>query len=271
MADIILFIRDGWKNIWRQNTILLFSALPILNQLFNAFQTKHEQKLFWLLIHLVGHIICLIFLYVSYIGVPYLAYCSSIGKSVTIRETLIAARKFSGRIIGGSCLGILLISPCIVLTSAAYKYNLAETFQTSNMVLFFILGVFPISLFSAMWGFSMFGFFANDLRIMESVEKAWDLFSSHFSILATLGTIMVITSWTYSVISGILTVLIQSGFSTPYFNNFIYLNPYTSLSKNILFVSLTAIGQIILVSFNSSVFASAYLKYSEAKTPSLLR
>jgi hypothetical protein len=267
MADIALFIRDGWKNIWVQKAILLLSALSISNQLFNAIQAKHEQIFSWLPLYLMGYIISLTFLYVGYIGVPYLAYYSAIGKSATIRETLIAVRKFSGRIIGGSCLGIILISPCIVLTSVAYKYNLAQAFQTSNMVLSYILWIFPISLFSAMWSFSMFGIYANNLRLTESIEKAWDLFSSHFSILAALGIITAIISWAYSVISGILTVLIQLGFSASYFNNFIYLDPYTSLSKNTLFILLIAIGQIILVPFNYSVFVSAYLKYSKTKAP----
>jgi len=45
MADVFLFIQNAWKNIWKQKTIWLFSALSILNQWIFSFQIKPESKL----------------------------------------------------------------------------------------------------------------------------------------------------------------------------------------------------------------------------------
>src|SRR5260221_13746767 len=102
MADVILFIRHGWKSILKQKTIWLFSALPILNQLFDVFQVKRPTALFQSLIFLFASLIFFILSFFSYIGVPYLAYCFLIGKPATIQETMSAVKKFSGRVIGCS-------------------------------------------------------------------------------------------------------------------------------------------------------------------------
>ena len=59
----------------------------------------------------------------------------------------------------------------------------------------------------------MFEFFAKDSGIRQSLKEAWALFTAHFGVLATLGIIMIIIYRIYSTIPGILTVLIQSGFS----------------------------------------------------------
>lgn len=265
MANIISFMQNGWKNIWRQNTIWLFSALPIFDPIFRAVQIKHELNPPWLLFYLVESFISIILIYVSLIGVPYLAYCFATGKSVTIRETLIAIRKFSGRVIGCSCLGLLLLSPCIFLAYAISTNNSTQPLQISNTATIFF---FAASLFSAFFSFCIFGFFANDSSIRKSVGHAWDLFTSNFSVLATLGLIMMIISRMYVVMSGILTVLIQSGFDISSFRNLNYINPYLSLSKNIVYVLLSMIGQIIFTALNASVFALAYLKYSQVKIPS---
>ena len=42
MADVFLFMRHGWKSIWKQKTIWLFSMLPILTQLFNIFRAERK-------------------------------------------------------------------------------------------------------------------------------------------------------------------------------------------------------------------------------------
>ena len=44
MADVFLFIKPGWNNIWRQKIIWLFGALPILDQLFRTFQIEPGQN-----------------------------------------------------------------------------------------------------------------------------------------------------------------------------------------------------------------------------------
>ena len=258
MADIFLFMQHGWKNIWKQNTIWVFSILPFLNQLFIAFQTKPASNLPWSILLLVGSFISLILLFVSYTGVPYIEYNFSIGKSVTIQETLSATRRFSGKILGCSCLGILILSPWIILAFATSIKNPTKL----------TLLLQPLSLVSAVWYFSMFGFFANDWGIRQTLKHAWLIFTAHFNVLATLGIIMTIILKICSVASGILTVLIQSGFNATSLNTLNYINPSISLSKNVLFVLLNGIGQTIFTIFSVSVFALAYLKYTAGQKQS---
>lgn len=79
MADVFLFVRHGWKSIWKQKTIWLFSALPIFNQLFNTFQIKRDTNLLLQFILLILDFIFIILSFTSIIGVPYLAYRFLIG------------------------------------------------------------------------------------------------------------------------------------------------------------------------------------------------
>jgi len=262
MADVFLFLRQGWSNIWKQNTIWLFGALPILDQLFRAFQIEPGRDLSGLLLSLVEILISIILAWVSLIGVPYLAYCFSIGRSSTVQETLFAIRKFSARVIGCSCLGFLILSPCLFLALAISMDNSTQPPHISNQ---FTLMLFPLSIFSAMVDFSFFGFFANDSGIRKNLKDAWTLFTARFSVLATLGITMVIIFRIFSIAAGISTLLIQSGFDITSLSELDYINPSMSLSKNILFVIINGLGQTIFNVFGASVFALAYLKYSGVK------
>ena len=264
MKDVFLFIQQGWNIIWKQKTIWLFSALPVLDQLISVFQRERELSLLQSLIVLIAGGLSL----VSYIGVPYIAYCYLLGKSVNIKETLFAIRKFAGRIIGCSCLAFLVLSPCIFFAIGTSMDNTTKPPQISNQAFLILL---PLSLFSAMVDFSMFGFFANNSGIRRSLRDAWALFTAHFSVLATLGIVMTIMIGISNAASGILTMLIQSGFDTASLSELNYINPSTSLNDNILFVFLSGISQTIFVPFSASVFAVAYLKYSKIEIPFLKR
>src|SRR5688572_14346562 len=263
MTDVFLFIRQGWNNIWKQNAIWLFGALPILDQLFRTFQIEPGQNLSVLLLSLIENLISIILSLVSFIGVSYLAYCFSIGKSSTIQETLFAIRKFSGRVIGCSCLGFLILSPCLLLMLGISIDNTTQPPDISNK---FILMIFPLSIFSAIWEFSFFGFFANNSGIRKSLKAAWELFTAHFGVLAMLGIILGIMFRIFSAAAGILTLLIQSGFDITSLSKLDYLNPFMSLSRNLLFVLISGLGQTIFSVFGASVFALAYLKYRGVKT-----
>jgi len=245
MADVFLFIRHGWKNIWKQKTIWLFSMLPILNQLFNTFRAERTTDFLPSFIFLMASFVFIILIYISFIGVPYLAYCFLIGKSATIQETLSAAEKFSGRVIGCSCLGIIAFSPVFLLALAVSTNNSTQ--------------------------FTIVSFFENDWGIRQSLDKAWHLFKSNFGALSILGLILVITFRAYSAMSITLTVLIQSGFDITSISNLNMFIPSTSLSKNLLFVLINGIGQTIFTPLSASIFISAYLKYSDVKLPFLMR
>lgn len=263
MTDVFLFLGQGWNNIWQQNAIWLFGALPILYQLFRAFQIEPGQNLSGLLLSLVEVLISIILSLVSFIGVPYLAYCFSIGKPATFQETLSAIRKFSARVIGCSCIVFLLLIPCLFLAFTISTNTSTQQLEIPNK---FTLILFPLSIFSAMVDFSFFGFFANDSGIRKNLKDAWTLFTADFGVLAILGIILVIIFHIFSIVAGISTLLIQSGFDLTSLSKLDYINPSMSLSKNILFVLINGLGQTIFTVFGASVFALAYLKYRGVKT-----
>ena len=268
MTDVFLFIRHGWKSIWKQRNIWLFSAITILSQLYNIIQVKQPTELLPSLIVLIASLIFLYLFYVSYISVPYLAYNYLIGKPVSIQETLSAEKKFSGRVIGCSCLGFLAISPILFWVLVVSINSTTHRLEISNNT---ILALTPLSVFAALVQFTIVGFFENNWGIREGLGKAWSLFKSHFGVLAILGLILAIIFRVYSVISGLLTVLIQSGFDFTSISNLNILNPSTSLSKNLLFVLINGIGQIVFTPLSASIFISAYLKYNDVELPFQMR
>ena len=264
MTDVFLFLRHGWKSIWKQRNIWLFSAITILSPLYNVIQVKRPTELLPSLIALTASLIFLYLFYVSYIGVPYLAYSYLIGKPVTIQETLSAVKKFSGRVIGCSCLGFLALSPLLFWVLAVSINSATHRLEIPDKV---ILALMPLSVFTALFQFTIVGFFENDWGIRKSLDKAWSLFKSHFGVLAILGLMFAIIFRVYSVLSGLLTVLIQSGFDLTSLSAINVLNPSASLSKSWLFVVINGIGQIVFTPLSASIFISAYLKYNDVKLP----
>ena len=265
MVDISVFIKSGWKIIWKQRIIWLFSAILSFGHLILSFQNKQTN---WLASILFVSVV--LFLYislslVSVIGVPYIAYNFSAGKFVTIPEVLFAARKYLWRVIGLSCIGVILSTPLLFGVLFISGNNAMRTFQISDKAALLLI---PLSLFNALWYFTLFGFFANNWSVWQSIKNAWALFTARFSILATLGITLAIISTAYDIVIKILTTLTQSGFNV---TSLIAINYFPSMyaSKNTLVMLLNGIGGVIFTTFTVSVFALAYLKYSKAKTPSV--
>jgi hypothetical protein len=261
VSDIVLFIQQGWKNIWKQDTILFFSALPFLNQLFQLFVTEMNSNTSSQLVERVASFLSMLLFFISFVGVSYTAFCSSINQSVTISDVLVAVKKFSGRILGCSCLVLLVLSPFVYLTLAFFRSEQTQSLQSSNGS---ILLVILLSLFAAMSDFTMFGFFSNDWGFRKSLKEAWALFAPHFGTLATLGIITGVVLRISSTLAGVLTELIRSGFDATSFRQLNLIVPSVSLSQNPLFVVLSGIGQIVLIPLSSSVFAVAYQTYRES-------
>lgn len=262
MTDVFLLIQHGWQNIWKQKTIWLFSALPVITQFFLPTYNRGEKNLSLLLLYLVVSITYLILWVISLIGVPYLAYMFSMGSSASIQETLEAVKKFSMRIIGFSCVGFLLLVLCVFFTAGIAMRSsqpAPQAFITAGLVLM------PLSVFSGLWDFTVFGLFENDWGIRKSIKNAWNLFISHFAVLAILGIGFVIVWRISTAILGVVTVLLQSGFDAASLQSLNFVNPSMTLGKNTLFILMNGINQTIYNTLSPSVFVLAYLKYSQGK------
>jgi len=259
MKDIVFFITQGWKNIWRQRTIWLFSVISLFLSLGSLIKIEYKLNLFWLIFSLLELTVILVLSIVSSIGIPYLAYCFSIGNIVTFLETLSATRNFFWRFVGSSILVFLVVSPfiCWVLISSINNSTFPQFSDKALLLLF------PLSLFSAMWDFTIFGFFAYDLNIRQSFKKAWILFFNHFSHLVVLGFARAIIIRIYLAVSVLFAVFIQSGFDLPTLSKLNLINPAVTLDNNILFILLSGIFTTIFLPFSASVFALAYLKYTK--------
>jgi len=268
MADVSLFIQRGWQNIWKQKTIWFFSALPVISELFFRTYNRGEQNLVLLCLYLVITILVIVLEVVSLIGVPYQAFSFSIGRTAAVQETLDAVRKFLWRTIGCSALGILLLLPCFLLVLGIALNNSVPPSQISSTLLLVFI---PFSIFSCLWDFSIFGFFENDWGIRKSIEKAWSLFTSHFGALVLLGILIVVLLRISTAMTGVLTILLQSGFDIASLSKLNYIDPAATLSNNMLFELISGVNQIIFNTFSISVYALAYLKYSGVQIPSITK
>jgi hypothetical protein len=267
MADVLSFMRHGWRNIWKQKTIWVFSALSIISPFFRVFVTEPDLNSFWLPTYLAAIVLILILFFISLTGVPYAAYCFSIGKKVDAGETLSAIKKYAWRLLCSNCLVFLVLLPFMCL---ALVFTLNTSPESSQITVRWIF-MLPLALFTGMWDFTMFELFANDRGIQESMKNAWGLFTAHFSTLAILGMIIPIVFRFFDIFSGIFTVLIQSGFDMTALRDINFLNPSASLGTNLLFVFMNGIAQIVITPFISSAFALAYVKYAGVKTSILTK
>lgn len=268
MTDALLLMRHGWRNIWKQKTVWLFSALPVLDQLFRVFVTKPDPQSIWLLPYFAENLLSLVLFFVSFIAVPYLVYCFAVEKTVNVQEALSAVKKFAWRVLGCSCLSFFVLFPFVFLVSAFSMNTSTQSLHISDKLTLLSL---PLTLFSGVWDFTMFEFFVNDGSIRKSLKNAWGLFIAHFSTVAIIGIMMTLVLRLYTTLSGVLTVLIQSGPDLTALSKINYINPSATFSENVLFVLINAIGSIFLFPFSVSVFALAYLEYSKSKTTMLSR
>ncbi len=262
MTDIFLFLQQGWKNIWKQNIIWLFSSLALIQQLLSTIPVNENSSLLWQFLALVEKGILGILSFISSIGVSYLAYRYVLGKPTTIKETFSAVKKVFVRVIVLDIFIIFISSPLLCWAIYVSMDEVTSTVQLAETI---ILVFLPFSIFDSIYDFSVFGFFSDNFLVPQSLKKAWGIFAKHFSVLAALGITFAIIPRIYLVASGIITVSLESYFNAQSLSNFDFLNPYSLLSKNVLFLLINGSFQIVFTTFSASVFACAYLKYSGEK------
>ncbi len=262
MTDMFLFIQQGWRNIWKQNIIWLFSSIALIQQLLSTIPVSENSSLLWQFLVLVEKGALAILSSISSIGVSYLAYRYALGKPATIQETLSAVKEVFVRVI---VLGIFIAFISSPLFCWAIYVSMDEVTRTVQLAGTTILALLPFSIFNSIYDFSVFGFFSDNFLVPQSLKRAWGIFVKHFAVLATLGIIFAIITRIYLVVSGIVTVSLESYFNTQSFSNFDFLNPSSLLSKNVLFLLISGSIQVVLNPFSASVFALAYLKFSNEK------
>ncbi|MFT3894065.1 MAG: hypothetical protein QM730_20740 [Anaerolineales bacterium] len=266
MTDVILFLQQGWKNIWKQGSIWLLSAVPFLNQLLGFLYRENSSNSLLPLLFFVGNLVTLVVFLTYLIGVPYLVYSLSVGQPATMYDALLANRKYAGRVIG--CLFLLLL-PCGLLGFIVFSINRPVTpqslFSTNSLILL------PLVMFRALWDFSLFSFFSNNWGIQQNIKRTWTLFMDHFVALILLGTVLALLYRLFYTLAAAITILTQSNFQVTSITLTSYLNPSVDVRSSLLFIIITGIGQTLYTPISTAAFASAYVKYSGIKISSAVR
>lgn len=263
MADVSLFLQQGWKHIWKQNSIFLFSSLIVFTN-FMYFFTEGSQASPFLLIFVP--VIAFVFPFINIIGVSYLAYRSLTGNPAGVREGLDATRKFWPRVIGCSALVVLIISPILLIA-----FFIVRIYSPATQGMHFLdhpLAGILLMPFGCLLDFCLFGFFAHNEDIGPGLKKAWSLFTHHFWTLAILSVILSVLVRGSLLLSAVLTLLFENGFEVASLAKINMFNPGFLLRDDLLYMLISGVGQIILGPFSSLVYGSAYLKYAEPKDPS---
>ncbi len=264
MAEVLSFIKRGWQNLWSRPAIFFFSGLTALTGLLSLVAPGRSYAnlltaLFWL----AAGTSALVLYGVGYLGVSYLAYCHAGGEATSISETLAAVKKFYVRFVGCSCLGLLGFSPFLCPLVGMYASNPARgpemTARISGQAV--ALGL-ALSIFSLLVPYTLAGFFASDSGIWPSLRSAWSLFIRHFWVLAVLGLILFLMYRAYLTGTGLLAGVAQSLFSGGSLPQINYIDPYLSLSGNLLFRLLTLMGGVVYSAFSVSVMMLTYRKYA---------
>lgn len=255
-------MRTGWGNIWKQKTIWIFGALPILYDIFRFYLKQLDLYIFWQLLNLVGSSFDVVLFFVSIIGVPYNAYRFATGETTDFQTTMSAVKKFGGRIVGCSCLSVIVtlvfLGPLLLFFAdrSANPPELPRLFVLATSLLGFISGIVDIAAFE---------FFAGDRGIWETIKNATKLFISHFQSLAILGGIVTLIVMGISFFIAAVIVGIQSGFDMEAIMNIDFILPGQSIPQNIFCQLMVYVEVVIMTVFRSSAFAAAYQKYAGIK------
>ncbi len=150
-----------------------------------------DSNLVGAFIYLAVLILFVIVNFISLFGVPYAAYCFSDGERC----------QCSGYFFCGKEICMADAWQFLSLRISAYTFcvrlllfGIDRSTVPAHISDWAILLFLPFSLFSGMWYFTMFEFFAYDGGIRESLKNAWGLFTSHFSTLAILGISMALAA-----------------------------------------------------------------------------
>lgn len=258
MSDLLLFLKNGWVTVWKQNIVWFFSTVFVVCDLLRAFQTRPPVGSPWMLLYLLESCAFMVLTYICAVGVSYIVYCSVVGKVSTVQDVLFVSKKFFWRYLG--CYILFLLVYLLVFFFISL-FSLVVTKPTVQSPSNTYLILFLLSIFSSLIYFSGFGFFANDWSVWQTIKNAWGLLNDHFGVLAILGVLLTLAVRIWDIFAGVSTVLIQSGLDTALLSKLNYWSLSTSLGRNILFMGMSGLGQIILTPLNAAVFMNAYTKY----------
>lgn len=267
MTDVFTFFQLGWKNLWKEKTLWLFSALLFVEPLVRlVFPIQKVPTFLPSLLNLVASFIFLALAYISFIGTTYVAYSIAADTPVSVQETFQASKKFFWRVIASSCLFslffIVFIVLCVLLVFVFYFKRPLHLLDFSRY--FFLISML-LSVFIAPWYFLVAEVVVNNSKIGKSMENAWDLFIENFAVLVVIGVVLSIIWYVVNIIISTAAILIQYNFDFTALSKLNFINPHLSFLGNKLYVLVITVAGAAWRTYNTSIFMVAYLKYRSSK------
>jgi len=262
-SEIISLLQHGWKNLWKNKVLWLFSSLVLIEPFLRLlYPIPRNTNLASSLLNLVISIASVYFMYMSLAGISFVAYCVTIGKPIDLESAFQNSTNLFWRVVGISFLFVLIIAPCLfTVFIVSYK----EPFQIVDLAHNFFFLLTPLSVFAAMVYFSITEIIANNSKIGKSLRIAWTIFTYNFISLAIIGFVLAIASYMTNISISAVTMLAQNNFDFAVLSKLDLISPHLSVTDNNVYKLVSAIAQTAWRTYSVSIFTFAYLKYSSAK------
>lgn len=267
MLDISSLLQDGWKNIWKNKILWVFSVLTLIEPLIRlVFPIQKSVDLLSALFNIIMGFAPFYFRVISFAGVSYINYCIAIDKEVNFQTAYQASKTLFWRIVTLIFVLFLFSAPCyFTVFIISYK----EPFQIVDFTHNFFFTLIPLSIFDAMWYFVITETIANGSKIGKSLKTAWTVFTYNFASLAIIGALLVIVFYIMNISIGVIIMLTQTSFDFTSLSKLDFISPYLSFPNNNFYKLASAVAQTIWHTYSTSVFTIAYLKYGGAKQEKL--
>ncbi len=271
MADIPLFLQQGWRYIWKQSNIFLFAAIiSIGSWIFVALNSLHAESLsksaplLYLIIFGIVLFLSVYFYSAGWAGMIYTAY-SAATKEPASFDTAWDVAKSSWRkmfLFWLALLAFVLPIVCIVLA-----FSIGSPPQPTRVYHNFNFVALPLATLAGITEFAAAGIAVRGYGIRESFRHALRIFFAHFKALASIGLIGAAAWYLTNLVSTAISMLIKSGLDLSSLRSIDYLFPIGSVSLGdyLPYRMLLAVGVIIYNAFFAAVFMAAYVKYGKGK------
>jgi hypothetical protein len=269
MADIGLFLQQGWRNLWKQPGIFLFVALTqvgvLISSVGNALHVDRFAKtapLPYLLFFAIFLFAFVFFWCAGTAGVIFMAFSIANREHVSVAMAWEVAKKYWRKI---ALIGLIFLACVAPFFCIFFVLSFTVPLQPARMAHNLFFFSIPLVLFSALGHFVLAGVVVRGMGVWQSLRSAWDAFSRHFVVLASMGLVL----WVFWNIllrfNSIVAMLIKSGFDATALLKIDYLYPQGGLMNYTPYELLSPVGTILYSAFSAAVFMVAYVKYSQPK------
>ena len=262
-SEISSLLQNGWKNLWKNRVIWLFSSLLLVYPLLRLIvPMERNANLTLSLLNLVISLASIYFTFTSLVGISFVAYCIAIGNPVDWSTAFQESQYLLLRIIVLSFVVLLVLIIPFGCVGAFFLWQFLNIKNISHVI---FLAAIPLSIFSAMLYFSITETIKSNTTVAKSLKAGWAVFTHHFVTLAIVGVLLMIGLRVINISVSMAVLLVEYNFDVSALSKLDLISPILSFPNNNFYNLITAIPQAIWQTYSASVFTFAYLKYSGAK------